>query len=355
MTALGRKIRMALSIGITLTVGLGYFDPAESQNTDSDIMSVFEHIQKHDYKSLVADADKGNMLAEFFLAGMYHSGDRFVQKDDAIARTWFRRAAEQGLPQAEAALGEMYYNGWGGRKDGVAAREWFLKAAEQGDVNAQVNLGTICLYDNPKDYTEARKWFLKAAEKGDVNAQVNLAAIYYKALGVPADYSEARNWYLKAAEHGNAVAQGMLGVIYSQGQGVPRDEAEAHKWLLKAAAQGVTPAEFVVGCMYAGGIGVARDRREAHKWLLKAAQQGYAKAKNLLKDWDTSDTAASSQPRDVCLSSCAWSANICASSNETNSFAGYSVFGLNMTGFAAGHMFNSDCSVQRQACMRRCQ
>lgn len=61
------------------------------------------------------------------------------------ASEWFRKAAEQGLPEAQNMLGLCFLYGQGVIKDETKAVDWFRKAAEQGYAEAQNMLGT-CLY-----------------------------------------------------------------------------------------------------------------------------------------------------------------------------------------------------------------
>ena len=54
---------------------------------------------------------------------------------------WWRKAAEQDLPDAQNNLGARYADGQGVAKDAVEAVKWFRKAAAQNDPEAQFNLG----------------------------------------------------------------------------------------------------------------------------------------------------------------------------------------------------------------------
>jgi len=115
---------------------------------------------------------------------------------------------------------------------------WFRKAAEQGLADAQYNLGV--LYNSgqgvPQDYAQAALWSRKAAEQGDADAQDSLGDLYHKGQGVPQDDAQAATWFHKAAEQGDADAQKSLGDLYDTGRGVPRDYAEAYFWYDLAAA-----------------------------------------------------------------------------------------------------------------------
>ena len=66
-----------------------------------------------------------------------------VARDDTEAATWFRKAAEQGVVEAQADLGSMYHEGEGVARDYFEAATWLRKAAEQGNAWAQFYLGLM--------------------------------------------------------------------------------------------------------------------------------------------------------------------------------------------------------------------
>ena len=82
------------------------------------------------------------------------------------------KAAEQGDPFAQFALGVMYYFGKGVPQDSKEAVKWFRKAADQGDADAQIKLGLM--YEKGKDVpqndVEAVKWYDLAASQGNEDA-----------------------------------------------------------------------------------------------------------------------------------------------------------------------------------------
>jgi TPR repeat protein len=53
---------------------------------------------------------------------------------------WYRRAADQGYPPAQANLGLMHMHGSGVPPDWNEAVEWFRLAAAQGNYAARENL-----------------------------------------------------------------------------------------------------------------------------------------------------------------------------------------------------------------------
>ena len=63
-----------------------------------------------------------------------------VQKDDAQAVKWYRKAAEQGFAKGQYNLGLMYSHGFGVQQDDAQATKWFRKAARQGNTEARSEL-----------------------------------------------------------------------------------------------------------------------------------------------------------------------------------------------------------------------
>jgi TPR repeat protein len=82
------------------------------------------------------------------------------------ALRWYRRAAEQGDPDAQNALGRMYEHGEGVAQNFALATKWYKLAAEHvPDYGAagqgRNNLGMLYLEGHgvSKDYVQAYIWF----------------------------------------------------------------------------------------------------------------------------------------------------------------------------------------------------
>lgn len=181
------------------------------------------------FETLTRLARERNAVALFYLGVMYYGGDG-VQKDEARAVTWWRKAAAQGYALAQYNLGLMYYGGQGVPHDYARTVAWWRRAAAQGLAEAQYNLGVM--YEDgqgvPQDYTQAIAWYSKAAAQGFALAEDNLGVMYDNGWGVPQDYAQAVAWYRKAVAQGSAMAQGHLGAMYTIGRGVPQDFVEAY-------------------------------------------------------------------------------------------------------------------------------
>jgi hypothetical protein len=73
-------------------------------------------------------AEKGESWAQFRLAYSYQWGYA-GEKDLEKAARWYRRAANQGLWQAQWSLAVMYSNGRGVRRDRIQGLKWLTIAA----------------------------------------------------------------------------------------------------------------------------------------------------------------------------------------------------------------------------------
>ena len=176
----------------------------------------------------------------------------FIQaaKGDACALKTLEQAAEQGNAAAQFYVGGLYFSGQGVPQDEAQGWSWYEKAAAQGYAQAQVNLGGL-YFDGegvPQDYGQARSWWEKAAAQGHAMAQSTLGDLYYDGKGVPQDYAQARSWWEKAAGQDVWWALYNLGALYENGQGVPQDKRAAKAWYGKACEVLELPGS--PGCKY---------------------------------------------------------------------------------------------------------
>jgi hypothetical protein len=66
-----------------------------------------------------------------------------IERDVEQARQWYEKAAEQGLPEAQVAAGDLFAAGIGGPSDIEAACRWYEKAAAQGSGTAEAKLAAL--------------------------------------------------------------------------------------------------------------------------------------------------------------------------------------------------------------------
>jgi uncharacterized protein len=189
-------------------------------------------------------AQAGDAVSQFGMGLAYEVGTESLPQDYTKAADWYRLAALQGHPQAQANLGRLYAAGAGVPRDLAEAFRWTRMAAENGIVSAQAETGVAYLYGFAvvQDYKAATKWLRKAAERGDAQGEVALGDVYESGKGVPKDYVQAHTWYNLASAQG------------ATGAGKARDELAAK----------MTPAQ------------IAEAQRLAREFKAKTSNEGTA-------------------------------------------------------------------------------
>jgi len=134
-------------------------------------------------KLLEAAANSKDDQAQFELAQYYLGGGGADKTDDNKAWDWLNKSADNGNPNALAALGSVLFDGkkFGSKEikaDAAKAVEKFTKLAEQGvpaGLRTMAELHQAGLAGVPKDFTKALDYFVRAAQGNDAVAQVRLA------------------------------------------------------------------------------------------------------------------------------------------------------------------------------------
>jgi hypothetical protein len=80
-----------------------------------------------------------------------------VEKDEAEAVKWYRKAAEQNNAGAQNNLGSRYANGQGVEKDLVEAYKWTLLAVGQGNENAKEHMTPLQRSMTPEQIAEGKR------------------------------------------------------------------------------------------------------------------------------------------------------------------------------------------------------
>ena len=226
-------------------------------------------------REMIVSADQGYSIAQFILWRFYTEG--IIEKNPIEAARWLLMAGEQGLVEAQYAmgvsfrlesnfaesvkwflkasiqghseshynLGEIYHQGMGDIKRNLKVAKIHLTfAATAGNFEACADLGSVC-YELGEE-TEAFEWVMLGALKGNVDAQMCLAVMYYHGQGCFENKSEAMRWYRKSGHQDHAIAQCFLAEMYFEGDGCPIDKAEAMRWFTKSAKQGYSPAQVAL-------------------------------------------------------------------------------------------------------------
>jgi hypothetical protein len=145
----------------------------------------------------VADAPQGKsadglLVVDCLLPGQLH------QLGGQVTFLTARRAIKTSASDCEIRGGE--YTSYDRASYATALKIW-LPLAQEGKPDAQTYVGEI--FEKglgvPPDYAAAAVWYKKAADQGFSRAAINLGGLYERGLGVPKDPTQALNWYRRAA------------------------------------------------------------------------------------------------------------------------------------------------------------
>jgi len=148
-------------------------------------------------------ANQGAALGQYYVSKSYVQG-RGVGQDESEAFRWMQKAAKK-YGSAVYSLGVYYEKGIGVKADFDKALHQYRKAAQQGIPGGQVALGLFHL-EVKKDYSEAAKWFQRAANQGNSQGQHNMGFLYDNGYGVVKNLGEAIKWYQAAATQGSPLS-----------------------------------------------------------------------------------------------------------------------------------------------------
>jgi len=117
--------------------------------------------QKPYREQLLERARQGDADAQFDLGKNYETGRIGLPKDISQAQYWYRKAADQGDPYAEASLGILFNFGKGVQRDYAQAYMWYERAAMHapaGDRDSIVEMRDELAGDlTPQQIAEARR------------------------------------------------------------------------------------------------------------------------------------------------------------------------------------------------------
>ncbi len=136
----------------------------------ADFQAGFDAYEKGDYATALKElhplAEDGNAQAQLILGNIYATGQGLghmyaigqgVTQDFGEATRWYRRAAEQGMPEAQHLLALMYVLGKGVPQDYVQAHLWFTLAAGQGVFGSAEQRDQLVAKMTPAQLVEAQR------------------------------------------------------------------------------------------------------------------------------------------------------------------------------------------------------
>lgn len=197
--------------------------------------------------------------------------ERLAGEPRDVARSLLA-AARQGAPEAQALLGQILLDGQGIERDPALARTWFGIAAEQGHAMARNMLGR-CLehgWGGDQDLPGAARHYRLAMQQGLDWAAYNYAGLLATGRGVERDQAAAFALYLQAAEAGHAKSMNLVGRYFEEGIAVARDAGVALEWYRRSAEAGDFRGQF----SYAAVLAAQGRIDEALGWLRRSLAAG---------------------------------------------------------------------------------
>lgn len=185
------------------------------------------------YEKLALD---GNKDAQALLGYIYQMGEGGIKQNFSTAASWYLKAAQDGVVEAQYNLGMLHLNGEGLNQSQSEALRWLTKAASSGHPLAALNLGVI--YNKINDSTKAVEWFRKAAENGVNNAAYYLGIVFDESVRLQSAKRESLKWFRSAARSGNLKAQYSLAYRLMEESSPRENLVESYQWFKVAAAHG---------------------------------------------------------------------------------------------------------------------
>ncbi|KAJ3250309.1 hypothetical protein HK103_003635 [Boothiomyces macroporosus] len=228
---------------------------------------------------LLMAATEGMAEAQFCISLCYQTG--ILEKDYSKAFQYCKKAASQGLSQAQNLVGNYYLEGVGCEADPEMAMIWYIKGAEQREPTSIYNIGT--LFERglgvPASITAAIQWYERAARYQSINANNVLGVFHEQGIATPSIPEKAVEYYSTAALYGHPHAEYNLARCFHDGFGVNRNDFMAFSLYMKAAKQNHNLAQLSVGICYEYGIGAEIDMEESIKYYIRASLNGCSIAK----------------------------------------------------------------------------
>lgn len=196
-------------------------------------------------------AVQGDADAQYQLGLAYLEG-KDVEEDPGLASAWLARASAKEHGPATYRLARFYEaravvsDDEADRRAGVVLLE---RAAEQGQPEAQMRIGEIYAAGRQgvtRDAAWAARWFGKAARQGVTEARVRLGDAFADGQGVPRDLVQAAAWYRLAAAGGSVGSEAAKSVEASLGAEQQAEVSRLMRRLAEQPAAGYTDVPTVL-------------------------------------------------------------------------------------------------------------
>ncbi len=194
--------RVISSIGLCAILLFAPHCFSHAQATDNAVKAIKKGDFEMALKELRPLIEKNDPNAQFLMGMLYDAGNG-VPQDQAIAASWYRKAAEQNHPIAQLFLGILYDSGNGVEKDHKKAAHWLQASANNGNDQAQFYLGSMYAEGKGvnKEDSKAIEWFTKASAQKNTRAMGMLATLLFSRNQNEQDLIDAYVWSHLAAEY----------------------------------------------------------------------------------------------------------------------------------------------------------
>ncbi len=154
-------------------------------------------------------AEKGHPLAALRY-GLALADGIGVRRDPAAAQKWITYAEKNGVPEAALAMGDLIAKSPASRDKAAneaavrAALTWYREAADAGVPSAQFKVGNAYFAGSgvARDPVQAQLFYTRAAQQGLPDAQYALGVMLSGGVAGPADSVQGYKWLLLAERGG---------------------------------------------------------------------------------------------------------------------------------------------------------
>lgn len=133
-------------VGLDYAQARGWFGKAAAQGHENAILTLawmcangtgIEVDEDRARELYLLAARGGSAKAQYVVATMFRFAQYGAEKDLPAALDWYMKAADQGMPTAQFALGKMLMEGKGVVQDDAAALQWLSLAHVNGSKRAE--------------------------------------------------------------------------------------------------------------------------------------------------------------------------------------------------------------------------
>jgi len=170
------------------------------------LAKIFEETNEH--KKAKKWANKGAELGH--TESMYCLSQLCFKSNFDRTMYWLQEGANKHHEKCMITLGDYFRRGVVVPEDDdntlilqsnqALARSWYQKASDEGNINAKIRLGNMDF--KIREYGNALGWYRNAEEFGSGEAMARIGDHYRKGLGVEKNLDLARNYYNRAITAG---------------------------------------------------------------------------------------------------------------------------------------------------------